>query len=61
MLCLPMGRDQFFNAAMGERLGAGRLIDMGADTTMIGAELHAVLEDPTAKAAAKHVAGVIAG
>ena len=26
LLCLPLGRDQFFNAAMVERLGAGRAL-----------------------------------
>jgi UDP:flavonoid glycosyltransferase YjiC (YdhE family) len=61
MLCLPMGRDQFFNAAMVERLSAGRVIDMAADATTISTEVQAVLEDPTAKAAAKGFASVIAG
>jgi UDP:flavonoid glycosyltransferase YjiC (YdhE family) len=61
MLCMPMGRDQFFNAAMIERLGTGRVIDASADTATISAGVQAVLEDPEPKAAAKRVASVIAG
>jgi UDP:flavonoid glycosyltransferase YjiC (YdhE family) len=61
MLCMPMGRDQFFNAAMVERLGAGRVIDAIADAATISEELQAVLGDPAARAAAKRVAGAIAG
>jgi UDP:flavonoid glycosyltransferase YjiC (YdhE family) len=61
MVCMPMGRDQFFNAAMVERLGAGRVIDMDADAATITASVQAVLEGAAVKAAAKRVASVIAG
>lgn len=61
MVCVPMGRDQFFNAAMVERLGAGRVVMMDADADALRAEVQAVLDDPQAKAAAKAMAGVIAG
>ena len=61
MVCVPMGRDQFFNAAMVERLGAGRSVPPDATADAIRAEVEAVLEDPDAKAAAKAMAGVIAG
>jgi MGT family glycosyltransferase len=61
MVCVPMGRDQFFNAAMVERLGAGRTVTMDADCDTIRGVVEGILEDPQAKAAAKAMAGVIAG
>jgi UDP:flavonoid glycosyltransferase YjiC (YdhE family) len=60
-LCMPMGRDQFFNAAMVERLGAGRVVDMNADEATIAANVRALLDDPAARDAAAGVASVIAG
>jgi UDP:flavonoid glycosyltransferase YjiC (YdhE family) len=59
-LCMPMGRDQFFNAAMVERLGAGRVVDMNADEATIAASVRALLDDPAARDAAAGVASVIA-
>jgi MGT family glycosyltransferase len=61
MVCAPMGRDQFFNAAMVERLGAGRSLPPEAPADVIRAQVEAVLHDADAKAAAKAMAGVIAG
>jgi MGT family glycosyltransferase len=61
LVCLPMGRDQFFNAAMVERLGAGRTIGMEAGADAIRAAVEGVLADPAVKDSAKHMASVIAG
>ena len=61
MVSAPMGRDQFFNAAMVERLGAGRSVPPDATADVIRAQVEAVLHDADAKAAAKAMAGVIAG
>jgi UDP:flavonoid glycosyltransferase YjiC (YdhE family) len=55
-----MGRDQFFNAAMVERLGAGRVVDTNADKATIAASVRALLDDPAARDAAAGVASVIA-
>jgi MGT family glycosyltransferase len=61
LVCLPMGRDQFFNAAMVERLGVGRTIGMDAGDDAIRAAVEGVLADPAVKDSAKHMASVIAG
>jgi MGT family glycosyltransferase len=61
LLCMPMGRDQFFNAAMVERLGAGRSIDVKAGADTIRDAVRSLLDDSAANAAAKNVAGIIAG
>ena len=37
LLCLPMGRDQFFNAAQVEALGAGRMIPADTDAGAVAA------------------------
>ena len=62
LLCLPMGRDQFFNAAQVEALGAGRMIpadtDAGAVATAVGALLGA---DSTVRDGAERVAQILAG
>lgn len=60
MLCMPMGRDQFFNAAMVERLGVGRSLPTHATADEIRAAVQAVLEDEGMRAAAKRFSGVIA-
>lgn len=61
LVCMPMGRDQYFNAAMVERVGAGRTIDMNADPDAIRAAVRSVIDDSAMKVAANSVAGVIAG
>jgi MGT family glycosyltransferase len=61
MLCLPMGRDQFFNASRVEALGAGRMLMPDADVTAILEATTALLADDGARAGAKRLATVIAG
>ena len=61
LVCMPMGRDQFFNAAMVERLGAGPTIPMDADGDTIRAAVQSVLNGSAARDGAKRMAGVIAG
>ncbi len=61
MVCVPMGRDQFFNAAMVERLGAGVSVDAAAPREAIAAAVEAVLRDAGHRAAAERFARVIAG
>jgi UDP:flavonoid glycosyltransferase YjiC (YdhE family) len=60
MLCVPIGRDQFFNAARVEAVGAGRAIPSDADTKMISEMVELLLEDHSARANAKRMATVIA-
>lgn len=59
VLCMPMGRDQGFNAAMVERLGVGRSITVDASAEEIRAAVQAVLEDEDLRAAAERFVGVI--
>jgi len=59
LLCVPLGRDQFFNAARVEALGAGRTIGADADADTIGQAIRALLRDETARAAAKRMADAI--
>jgi UDP:flavonoid glycosyltransferase YjiC (YdhE family) len=61
LLCLPVGRDQFFNAARVAALGAGRTLDAGAEPAAIAAAVDALLADSAAADAARHMARVIAG
>jgi UDP:flavonoid glycosyltransferase YjiC (YdhE family) len=60
MLCVPIGRDQFFNAARVEAVGAGHTIPADADTKAIGEMVQLTLEDQFARANAKQMATVIA-
>jgi MGT family glycosyltransferase len=62
LLCVPMGRDQFFNASRVQDLGAGQVISADADTSTIVAAVESLLgPDSTARDGAKHFAQVIAG
>ena len=61
LLCLPLGRDQFFNAAMVERLGAGRALPGDADVRTLAEGLREMLGDDATRAGAKAMAIVIAG
>ena len=61
MLCLPLGRDQFFNAAMVERLGAGRVVAADAGVPTLAAAARDLLADDETRAGAKRMATVIAG
>jgi UDP:flavonoid glycosyltransferase YjiC (YdhE family) len=60
LLCVPLGRDQFFNAARVEALGAGRALDANADGATIAAAVTAALNDETARAGARRAAAAIA-
>jgi UDP:flavonoid glycosyltransferase YjiC (YdhE family) len=61
LLCLPMGRDQFFNASRVEALGAGRMLPPNADDATIVDAARDLLGDDPARAGAKRLAAVIAG
>ena len=61
LLCLPLGRDQFFNAAMVERLGAGRVLPAMPTGATLAAAVHELLADDGTRAGAKRMATVIAG
>lgn len=60
MVCVPMGRDQFFNAEMVQMLGAGQMLMPDADPATIAAATRAVLNDAAFGVAAKRMAGTIA-
>jgi MGT family glycosyltransferase len=61
MLCLPMGRDQFFNASRVEMLGAGSVLPADAAPAAIVAAVQELLGSDRARTSAKHFATVIAG
>jgi UDP:flavonoid glycosyltransferase YjiC (YdhE family) len=61
LVCVPMGRDQFFNAAMVERLGVGSVVDPGADARAFAAAVADALASKEMAAAAGVFARVIAG
>jgi MGT family glycosyltransferase len=61
MVCVPMGRDQFFNAEQVQRLGAGRMLLPGADAAAIAAAAREVLADAAYEAAAGRMAVAISG
>jgi MGT family glycosyltransferase len=61
VVCLPMGRDQFFNASRVEDLGAGRVLDADASAAAVADTVRAALADAAIRAAAKQIAAVIAG
>lgn len=60
MLCLPMGRDQFFNAGRVEALDAGRTIDADADPDTIAVLAQQMLQDPVVRDGAKSMANTLA-
>jgi UDP:flavonoid glycosyltransferase YjiC (YdhE family) len=60
MLAIPLGRDQFFNAARVEALGAGRCAAADADTTVLAHTVAAALEDTSLRAGAQCMAAAIA-
>ncbi|MCW2595069.1 MAG: hypothetical protein JWP39_957 [Jatrophihabitans sp.] len=61
LLCLPMGRDQFFNAEQVQTLGAGRMLMPDADVSTIADAARAVLDDASCRAVAKQMAITISG
>jgi UDP:flavonoid glycosyltransferase YjiC (YdhE family) len=60
MVCVPLGRDQFFNAARVAALGVGRGLDANADERAIAAAVRAVIDDDEMRRAARHWPDVIA-
>jgi MGT family glycosyltransferase len=60
LLCVPMGRDQFFNAERVAQLGAGRVLAFDADTESIRSAVLGVLDDSGSRDGAKRMANVIA-
>jgi MGT family glycosyltransferase len=61
LLCVPMGRDQFFNAEQAQNLGAGRMLMPGADASRIADAAREMLADGSYQAAAKRMANAING
>ncbi len=59
LLCVPMGRDQFFNAERTEALGAGRMLPPDAGVSMIAAAATEILHDGRFTDAAKRMAATI--
>jgi MGT family glycosyltransferase len=60
MVCVPMGRDQQFNAAMVARLGAGMTVELGKRGGISRAVEHAIF-DIRMQSAADYFARVMAG
>jgi MGT family glycosyltransferase len=60
LLCVPMGRDQFFNAERTQALGAGRMLPPDADTATIARAAAEMLTDGAYADAAKRMAVTIA-
>ncbi len=56
MVCVPMGRDQFFNAEQVDALGAGRMLPPDATTEMIAGAVTEVLGDGSFASSAKQMA-----
>lgn len=61
LICVPMGRDQFFNAGRVAQLGAGRIVAFDADAQSISSAVRGVLDDSSSRDGAKRMANVIAG
>jgi UDP:flavonoid glycosyltransferase YjiC (YdhE family) len=60
MLCVPMGRDQFFNASRVQALGAGAMIGPDSDADAIADAVQALLDErSSAWEGAKRMAAVI--
>ena len=60
MVCVPMGRDQFFNAEQVQRLHAGRMLMPDVDANTIADAARDVLADESHQAAARSMATTIA-
>ena len=61
LLCVPMGRDQFFNAERVQDLGAGRMLMPDADSDAIAFAAKDMLADSRFTAGAKRMADAIGG
>ena len=60
LLCLPLGRDQFFNAARVEGLGLGKTLPSNAEPDAMRAAMIALLGNEHVRASAKAFSRVIA-
>jgi UDP:flavonoid glycosyltransferase YjiC (YdhE family) len=60
LVCMPMGRDQFFNAARVEALGAGVTVNADADADTVRDTVRAALDNRSLSANAQHLAGLVA-
>ena len=60
LVCVPMGRDQFFNAERVAALGAGMMLPPGADAAAIAGAAQTVLDDDRFRDAARQMAATIA-
>jgi MGT family glycosyltransferase len=61
LVCMPMARDQFFNAARVTELRAGCVVPVEADAGAVADAVTSVLTDPSLREGAKQMATVIAG
>ena len=61
LLCMPMGRDQFFNAEQVQTLGAGQMLMSDAEVSAIVDAARAILDDASCRAVAKQMAITISG
>ena len=61
LLCMPMGRDQFFNAERVQDLGAGRMLMPDADSDAIAFAAKDMLADSRFTSGAKRMADAIGG
>ena len=61
LVCMPMGRDQFFNAGRVAELGAGIVLSVDADAGVIAAAVTSVLADAALREGARQMATAIAG
>ena len=60
LVCMPMGRDQFFNAQRVAELSAGRIVASDVDATVIAEAVTETLDDPVLRDGAKRMATDIA-
>ena len=61
LLCVPMGRDQFFNAEQVQAIGAGRMLMPESSSEAIAQAATDILGDDRLKAGAKQMAVTIGG
>jgi len=59
MVCVPLGRDQFFNAERVAALGAGLMLPPGADAAAVAGAASTVLNDGRFRDAAREMAATI--
>lgn len=60
LVCMPMGRDQFFNAGRVAELGAGRVLPIDAEPAVIADAVTSVLADGAVREGARAMATTIA-